>query len=258
MLFKQKLNRYKNLISDFSNWPSFIGFKSGKKPSFQFRMRNGFKIEVKRQMLPPFKESFFDKVYLKHFPENSLPHNPVIVDIGANVGFFSLAMFSQFPKARIFAFEPMPFNFQQLNSYKKGYPEFDWKIERKAIADHDNGIILHSATVDSFSTMAGVFATDWQGEKIEVPTLTLGAVVKKNNLEKIDLLKLDCEGSEYAILYSLNDSDFDRINLMSIESHPGTAESQNHRSLLIFLNQKGFTTKEQMNPDGTGYIWAWK
>jgi len=258
MSLSRKVTRYQTLIGKFKNWPSFLAFKSGSKESFLFKMRNGFEIEVSRKMLPPFKESFFDGIYLKYFPQGKMPENPVIFDIGANVGFFSLAMFSQFPKAKIIAYEPMPFNFVQLEKYQKVFSRFSWKIENKAVADNNDGLTLYSSTVDGFSTMAGVFASDNRGEKIEVPTLTLEQAMAYHDIQHIDLLKLDCEGSEYAILYRLSDEQFEKIHLMSIESHPGTDENQNHDALLSFLKSKSYQTKDQMNFDGTGYIWAWK
>lgn len=258
MSLAKKINRYTTLVRKFKNWPAFLAFKSGNKDSFLFEMRNGFKVSVSKKMLPPFKESFFDDVYLKHFPKGGMSQEPLIVDIGANVGFFSLAMFAQFPKARIIAFEPMPFNFGQLSLYQKAYPNFKWVIENKAIADHNDGLTLYSATIDGFSTMAGVFASDGRGQKIEVDTLTLEQVMKDKEIVQIDLLKLDCEGSEYAILYSLSDDYFDRIKRLSIESHPGSGIKQNHQSLVSYLKSKSFQIKDKMNFDGTGYIWAWK
>ena len=258
MSLSHKINRYLTLIRRFKNWPAFLVFKSGAKKSFHFKMRNGFEIEVTRKMLPPFKESFFDGIYLKHFPKTKIIQNPTIIDIGANVGFFSLAMFSQFPKAKIVAFEPMPFNFNQLKAYHQLFPGFNWKIENKAVSDNNDGLTLFTSTIEGFSTMAGVFASDNRAEKIVVPTLTMGQVMEEHRIDKIDLLKLDCEGSEYSILYNLDDILLKKIGLLSIESHPGAGVDQNHDSLLNFLRSKSFLTKDQINSDGTGYIWAWR
>jgi len=221
-------------------------------------MRNGFEIEVQRKMLPPFKESFFDQVYLKGYPESfKMPEEPVIVDIGANVGFFGLFIFSQYPSARVFGFEPMPFNYKQLNQYQDTYPQFAWKNYNEAVSENRNGLTLFSSTIDQFSTMAGVFATDGRGEKIEVKTLTLVDVMDQNELSHIDLLKLDCEGSEYSILYNLSDEQLSKVTNLSIETHPGGSDSESHDALKSYLVEKGFALTDKMNDDGTGYIWAW-
>lgn len=258
MSISHKLSRYGSLISQFSNWPQYLLFKAGSASSFKFKMKSGFHIDVQRRMLPPFKESFFDQVYLQGYPESfKMPEKPVIVDIGANVGFFGLFMLSQFPDARVFGFEPMPFNYNQLSKYQDTYPEFSWKNFNAAVADHANGLTLFSSTIDQFSTMAGVFATDGRGEKIEVKTLTLSSAMKANELDHIDLLKLDCEGSEYAILYDLNEEQLRQITNLSIETHPGNTEDESHDALKSYLKGKGFGLTDKMNDDGTGYIWAW-
>ena len=132
MSLSHKSHRYKTLLMEFKNWPQFLFFKLTGGNSFNFKMKNGFEIEVPKQMLPPFKESFFDGVYLRHFSREQLEKpEPVVVDIGGNVGFFSLFIFSKFPRAKVFTYEPMPFNFEQLKMYNQTYSKFDWTIENK-------------------------------------------------------------------------------------------------------------------------------
>lgn len=259
MALGSKINRYKSLIGKFRNWPQFLFFKMGKKGSFNFKMRNGFELSVSRQMLPPFKESFFDGVYFQGFPKEKLPKGKIqVIDVGANVGFFSLYMFSEYPEASILSFEPMPFNYNQLKNYQSSYPAYNWHIEQKALADHREGLKLHSSTVEGFSTMASVFEADGKGEVINVPTMTLADVVGSHKFEKIDLIKLDCEGSEYAILYSAPRELLDTIELMCIETHAGKNENENHQSMVRFISDLGMSFKEKTNADGTGYIWAWR
>jgi len=258
MLLSHKLNRYGSLISHFKNWLQFLFFKAGSSDSFGFKMRNGFEIEVPRRMLPPFKESFFDRIYLKNLPGSILETtSPTVIDIGANVGYFSLFMLSEFPKAKVISFEPMPFNYNQLALYKKKYPKLDWAIENNAVSSNRDGITLFSSTIDEFSTMASVFNDEGKGEKIKVRTVIFSDVLEKYNLSNVDLMKLDCEGSEYPILYGMTDEQLAKIKNFSIETHPGQSGNQNHQSLIKFLKEKGFDLAEQMNSDGTGYIWAW-
>ncbi|OEK05363.1 FkbM family methyltransferase [Roseivirga misakiensis] len=231
----------------------------GGKDTFSFRLKNGFQIDVPRKMMPPFKESFFDRVYLKNFPNGQLKtENPTIIDIGGNVGFFSLFMLSQFPKAKVIAFEPMPFNFQQLAHYQSTYSTLDWTIENKAVSSNRDGIKLFSSTIDGFSTMASVFTDQGKGEEINVETVVFSDVIETYGLTKIDLMKLDCEGSEYAILYGMSDDQFDLVSNFSIETHPGQSGNQNHSALVSFLKEKKYDLVDQMNSDGTGYIWAWR
>jgi FkbM family methyltransferase len=258
--FRHKIHRYKSLISNFRNWPQFLVFKTKGGNAFRFKMRSGFEIEVPKKMLPPFKESFFDGVYMQGFPPHKIPEGGAlnIIDIGANVGYFSLFMFSRYPKASLYSYEPMPFNYGQLKKYQDHYQQFDWHTEQRAVADHRDGITLFSSTLDGFSTMASVFEEDRKGEQIAVETLTLSDVLDKYQLDRVNLIKLDCEGSEYAILYNCAEETLAKLELISIETHPGDSENKNHEGMITFLKKQGFTLSEQRNSDGTGYIWAWR
>ncbi|HDO26725.1 MAG TPA: hypothetical protein ENH02_01285 [Bacteroidetes bacterium] len=69
----------------------------------------------------------------------------------------------------------------------------------------------------------------------------------------MNFLKLDCEGSEYAILYSASGEVLNGIDTIAIETHAGSKARQNMKSLLAFLNKNGFNT----NSHGD-IIWAWK
>ena len=258
MSINHKLNRYKTLLREFKNWPQFLLFKLSGGKSFNFKMRIGLEIDVPKKMLPPFKKSFFDGVYFKGFPSKGLlSEAPVVIDIGANVGFFGLYILSKYPKAKVLGFEPMPFNYEQLQKYQKSYPEFDWINYNKAVADHADGLTLYSSTLDGFSTMAGLFASDGRGKPIQVETLTLEKVMNDAKIEAIDLLKLDCEGSEYSILYSLTDDILSKIKFMSIETHKGNTSEETHDAMLKYLKEKDWNYSEERHGDGYGYIWAW-
>ena len=259
MGWQKKIRRYSRLISQFSNWFSFLLFKAGNTDSFTFNLRNGLKITVQRNMLPPFKESFFDNIYLKGLPSEATKlTEPTIIDIGGNVGFFSLNMFAQFPNASVYTFEPMPFNFKQLSEYQMIYSQFDWKVYNKGIAEHENGFSLFSTTVNGFSTMASIDPSEHKGHEIKVKTQTLDSLFDQESLREIDLIKLDCEGSEYPILYHLSDEVLNKVKYMSIETHPSSTQGNSHGELKSFLMQKNWATHDAMNADGTGYIWAWK
>lgn len=258
MSLRHKTNRYKTLLKDFKNWPQFLFFKLFGGQSFNFKMRNGFEIKVTKQMLSPFRESFFDGVYLKNFSKTQLEKpNPVVVDIGGNVGFFSLFIFSKYPEASVFTYEPMPFNFNQLAKYRQENSEFNWTIEKLAVADNKKGLTLYSSTVDSFSTMATVFKDKGRNMKINVPTLTLNDLIEINQLKSIDILKLDCEGAEYSIIYATTEHNLSIIKKISIETHIGDSDKKNHHALVEYLRSKGFSLEHKLSKE-EGYIWAWR
>jgi hypothetical protein len=64
------------------------------------------RFELFSEIIFIYTEIFEQRCYLRHL--RALPEAPVVVDIGANVGLFSLFVARERPAARIWAFEPMP------------------------------------------------------------------------------------------------------------------------------------------------------
>lgn len=256
---KNKVTRYRNLIRHVQNWPDYLLFKSlGHRKNFLFQLRDSFSLNVDRRMLPSFKESFFDNIYLRAFSEKLLQKtNPVIVDVGANVGFFSINMFYYFPQAKVLAYEPVPYNFQILQAYQNAFPNFNLQVYQEAVGGEDTTLKLNLSKLDGYTTMASIFESDSRGYQIEVPAYSLETLFKRQKLNGIDLLKLDCEGAEYQILYNAPDHILSKISKMSIETHKGKDRTESLMALRIFLGSKGFVT-EALEEGKYSYLWAWK
>lgn len=111
----------------------------------------------------------------------------VIVDIGANIGMFSKLCSLLFPQADIYAYEPNPDASQWLRQNADG-------TRIKVIGN-------------PVSNRAGLVHLDISGDStqsrvVESGGLTLPAVAASDVADgrPIDFLKMDCEGSEFAIL----------------------------------------------------------
>ena len=74
---------------------------------------------------------------------------------------------------------------------------------------------------------------------MNVPSCTLESIIKNNNIKKIKLLKIDCEGSEYEILYSLPTEVLNNIDIMRGEFHENKNLSQEYDidKLLLFCEK---------------------
>jgi FkbM family methyltransferase len=253
-----KLNRYSKLVKKFKNWPAFLWFKltAGKNDSFVFKLRNSFSIRVPRQLLGPFRECFLDEVYLQHInPDILKKEQLVIIDIGANVGYFSLFMFSKFPKARIHAFEPMPYCYNLLKEYQAKYKQFDFHIYPDAVSDKDGTIDLYTDSVDEYTTQASILFTE-KAHKVLVHTKPLDHFLNESGISKVDILKLDCEGAEYAILYNLPDQVWNEVSSLSLESHNSDHKSENTIDLANFLKTKNYSVQYKELSKKVGHIWA--
>ena len=85
------VRRQYNIIKTFTNWWIYYAEKVGlSAPSaFLFITRTGVSIRVPKQLYPEFKSIFLRQHYLEGLAL-PLPECPTIIDVGANVGFFSL------------------------------------------------------------------------------------------------------------------------------------------------------------------------
>ncbi len=124
----------------------------------------------------------------------------VIFDVGANVGQTVGRLRSLFPAATIHSFEPVPSTFAELQASTQGYANV--QCHAFALADHagETWIQLHESSdqnslVPELSRTTGV-----NSPKVRLKLDTLAAFCERNDITHIDLLKIDVEGFEMAVL----------------------------------------------------------
>jgi FkbM family methyltransferase len=250
------MKRYYNLFKTFKNWRIYLAYKYGisEMDPLVFETRNGVIVEVPLRLLHTFKEIFMDECYLTGL-EHPIPSSATVVDIGANAGYFTLFAISCFADVRVFSFEPVPVNYAQLERQRKLNSTKPIKCFPKAVAGQAGEISLSFDSNDSFTTSATILKqADQQTESIKVSCLTLLQILDENNIKRCDLLKMDCEGAEYEILYNCPPEYLQRIDQIAMEVHRGEKENQNIDALEFFLRQQGFYTRRRP----IGMLWAWR
>ena len=249
------MSRYYNLLKTFDNWWLYLAYKYGFAGSdlLVFVTRNGVTVEVPVRLVQTFKEIFMDECYLVGL-EHDISPGATVVDIGANAGYFSLFAAAKFPHSRIFSYEPVPVNYAQLQRHRDLNSSVHIKCYPQAVAGKNGEISLSFDTSDSFTTSATMFAPTNAGEKsLRVSCVSLPAVMDENRIKKCDLLKMDCEGAEYDILYNCPVDYLQRIDQIAMEVHRGEKENQNINALEDFFRQQGFSTRRRP----VGMLWAW-
>ena len=235
--------RYIRLLKNISNWWLHFAVKMGfaKSDPLLFRLRNNIVMEVPRRLLHEFKEIFMEECYTRRVFH--LPDGPTVIDIGANAGFFTLFAASRFPKATIIAFEPIAINFNQLERNRNLNEDVCIFCRQMAVYGHAGEVLLSFDPDDSFTTAASVIrGEDHQKATIKVASMTLPDIFEAYQLKRCDFLKMDCEGSEYDILYNCPDKYLHRVVQMAIEVHKGTEPNHNIESLANYLNAHDFQT----------------
>jgi len=126
----------------------------------------------------------------------------VTYDIGANVGFLTLvAAHLAGAAGRVFAFEPLPQNFRQLerNIQINGFEHVE--ARNIALADQDGPAIFLVSRSPTWGKLASVSGeTAEQIGKIEVAVCRLDRVVQTDSLPLPHLIKIDVEGAEIEVL----------------------------------------------------------
>jgi FkbM family methyltransferase len=132
---------------------------------------------------------------------------PVVFDVGAHHGQTALRLLELFPSARVHCFEPFPESYAQLEIATQA----DTRVRRHRVclSDRTGAAMMNcntsTATNSLLETDRQAAATWGQGlletdTRIEVPTTTLDEFCPSESISHVDLLKIDTQGAEYAVL----------------------------------------------------------
>jgi len=174
----------------------------------------------------------YNEVFVKEIYDDKLVRiyeDDVVVDIGANYGFFSLYA-KKFNPKKIIAFEPSLGVFDLLAENVE-----DVILHQKAISG--NSGILNFSEVKNSTASSRITKND-DGYMVEV--IGINNLHEYLKLEKIDYLKIDCEGSEKEIFEEITEDTLNKINKIVVEYH-----SEEIKTIILDkLNQVGFKVEK--------------
>jgi len=156
-----------------------------------------------------------------NFSRIKFSKNDIIFDIGANIGMVSVFLAKKYPETKIYSFEPIPENYKSLIKNIKLN-----KIEN--ITPFNIGVSKDSTPMKFImrtdNTGGGTrcsLKTELDDHFISnIDCSSLDDLMVGLNVENIKFMKMDCEGSEYDILF--NSSNLNRIEYLSCELHINT------------------------------------
>lgn len=143
---------------------------------------------------------FDEQIYKLNYPKR----DPVIVDIGANVGLTTLYFKKIFPRSRVYAYEPYLPAYSALeeniaiNDFADGVWLFNSAVTRRAFSKKTLYVSGESSLMSSFYKDRIPKASSMNIKKIAVRTVSLRSVLKK--VGNIDILKINIEGGEYQLV----------------------------------------------------------
>ncbi|MBT8381213.1 MAG: FkbM family methyltransferase [Ignavibacteriaceae bacterium] len=198
-----------------------------------------------------YNEIFVDKCYLRH--GITLNDGDTIIDIGANIGLFTLFVNQYCKDPVVYSFEPSPVVYDLLKTNSEAYgtnvKTFNFGVSDKTksakFTFYRNSSVFSSFNPDEGEDIEAIQAvvrnlikdqTSSDSESLEeyVREITSGRVekeyydcqllsvsdiIEQNNIESIDLLKVDAEKSELDIIRGIKEEHWSKIKQIVIEIH---------------------------------------
>jgi len=201
-----------------------------------------------------YQQIFVDQTNFKH--GISLHDGACVFDVGANIGLFTLFVQQIWKNVRVYAFEPIPAIFETLQANTSLYGSSngaDAKLFHCGLAEEskeveftfypnstsqsgrygdetDERAVLRSIieNVKPETSNGGEQTEQYldalvesrvSGEKIVCQLRTLSQIIREENIECIDLLKIDVEKSEADVLAGIASDDWKKIRQIVIEAH---------------------------------------
>ena len=171
-----------------------------------------------------------------------------VVDVGANVGILSLYAVSR-GAARVYAYEPNAQSFAHLQRNIQ-QNRLDSVILPHRVAVTGRGGDVVKFPVES-SAYGAILPDDTTAGFELVPTTSLEHIMRDNHLDRVHLLKLDCEGAEYEIVGQTPGEVWDRVDAVRLEYHRGRPED-----IIAALGRRGLAVElHRPDPNGRGMLW---
>jgi FkbM family methyltransferase len=234
----------------WSNWPEYLfNYVLRRYRPTEYRMRSGLRVIDGTGTLPgTLAEVFVRRRY------GSVERFRTIVDVGANVGGFALYAAQSCPEVRIFCYEPEQQNFSLLkrNLHING---LEGRVAAfQCAVGSSSG--RRKLAVGISQSNAFDYLRDGASHQF-VDCTTLRDIRTEHRLERLDLLKMNCEGAEYEILGACSNSDYDGIHKIRLEYHNVDAASRNGESLRRHLEARGYRIERfTRRLTDSGFIWA--
>jgi FkbM family methyltransferase len=145
-----------------------------------------------------------EKFVIEKVLKNFIVKNPIFFDVGANIGSYSLSLINHFPDSKIYSFEPNPNTFKKI---KKDTLQKNIKFHNIGLGSVPGNNIIYdyknSSGTEHASIYKEVFPEIYNDDSIagiSFVSETIDVFCKLNEINKIDFLKIDTEGSEFDVL----------------------------------------------------------
>jgi FkbM family methyltransferase len=146
--------------------------------------------------------------------------DPTVLDVGGNVGSYSIAIMQAAPKASVYAFEPHPVTFGRLQAAAE---RWGFVAINAGCGEQQGVLVLHDYADDPSGSAHATLYREvieeiHRGASAgrEVAITTVDRFLREQDIGAVNLLKIDTEGHEYQVLlgaqHALAAGNFDVIH----------------------------------------------
>jgi FkbM family methyltransferase len=181
----------------------------------------------------------FEEIFLRnHYYFESETAEPVILDVGSNIGLAILFFKKLFPGSTVIGFEPDPEAFDVLTKNVRENRLDRVHALNQAVDDGSDSVYLYGDR-----TTPGSPQMSTRSERIAGTARAVAATRLSDHVdERVDFLKLDVEGAEQVVIQELEEAGkLERVRRMAIEYHHHLDPDEDALSrMLATLEQRGF------------------
>jgi FkbM family methyltransferase len=208
-------------------------------PIKKVEMNNGIKFFVNKN-IGKADLSMFSEIWYREFynpPFFSIKNKDIIIDIGANNGYFSIYASSLAKNGMIYSFEPAPDLYEIIKKNIDINKISNIKIFNSGVAGNDTKLNFYLSK--GHNGCHSLYRRSPDDEEIRIDAVNLENFCFDKKIEKINLLKLDCEGAEYEIILNFSINFLEKIEKITMEYHDDINEHK-HDEIVNFLENNNF------------------
>lgn len=252
-LLRLSVERASQMVRLYRNWPTALADRLGLRRRagrtvYRLKSRRGrveFLARTNGCDVRTINEIWIGELYDRFLDADALrDRQVVIVDIGANCGYFAVYAGRRFPEARIVCFEPEDEN-RELARSNLALNGVDAEVHAEAVVAEKADTVmlnlsddprLHTTVAFDLAGAHGIGAGRYAGRTVSVSAIEVNeALAPLTSTGPIDLLKIDVEGLDLDLVEALDDR-----TLASILCIAAEVEDRDARPAADRLRQRGF------------------